>query len=90
MNFNKDFDTNVGEILLDFLQFCKFCVENENSEGGGGSFFCHAILQEETQKCSSTSIEVKTLMLFLFFVQVNHFQKVSFVYHFIRELQHKL
>ena len=39
MNFNKDFDTNVGEILLDFLQFCKFCVENENSEMRRRVFF---------------------------------------------------
>ena len=29
-------------------------------------------------------------MLLLFFVQVNHFQKVSFVYHFNKELAHKL
>ena len=29
-------------------------------------------------------------MLFLFFVQVNHFQEVSFVHYFIKELEHEL
>ena len=91
MNFNKDFDTNVGEILLDFLQFCKFCVENENSEMRRRRlfFFVTQSFKKKPKNVPLPQLELKHLCCFNFFVQVNHFQKVSFVYHFIKELEHK-
>ena len=68
MNFNKDFDTNVGEILLDFLQFCKFCVENENSEMRRRRvfFFVTQSFKKKPKNVPLPQLELKHLCCFYF------------------------